>query len=59
MPDKKETMKLKTAAEKYDIRIQTLQNMCLRGLLKSVRVGKFYYVTTAEMDRVFKGEVVV
>jgi len=52
-----ETMTLKTAANKYDVKLSTLRLMCLRGTVKSTKPGKHRYVTLTEMDRVFKGVV--
>lgn len=53
----KETMTLKTAADLYDVKLSTLRLMCLRGKVKSTKPGKLRFVTTSEMDRVFKGIV--
>jgi len=53
-PPKYETMKLATAAPLYDVKLSTLERMCLKGVVKSKKVGGFRYVTPAEMDKVFK-----
>lgn len=48
-------MTLKTAAPAYDVKLSTLRDMCLRKKINGVKVGMLWYVTPAEMDRVFKG----
>lgn len=53
----KETMQLKTAAPLYDIDVSYLRLLCTRGEVKGQLVGGRWFVTPAEMDRVFKGVV--
>ena len=53
----KETMNLETASSLYDVKLSTLRLMCVKGEVKSKKVGNHRYVTPSEMDRVFKGEV--
>jgi hypothetical protein len=55
---KRETMALETAVELYDVKLSTLRLMCLRKTVKATKVGKYWYVTPAAMDKVFKGLVV-
>ena len=55
--DNKETMTLDMAASRYCVKLSTLRIMCLRGTVKSTKVGKWRYVTPAAMNAVFKGEV--
>ena len=50
-----ETMQIKTAAALYDVNPRMLQNFCTRGDVKAQLVGGRYFITPAEMDRVFKG----
>ena len=49
-----ETMTLANAARLYDVKLSNLRLYCIRGTLKSVKVGKSRYVTRDEMDAVFK-----
>jgi hypothetical protein len=47
-------MKLKTAADMYDVPLGTLRMMCTRGEVVSALVGKHRYVTPEAMDAVFR-----
>jgi tRNA A37 threonylcarbamoyladenosine modification protein TsaB len=51
-----QTMALKKAAPLYGIPLSTLRLMATRGTVKAKKVGRAWYVTPAEMDRVFKGD---
>jgi len=48
------TMTLKTAAERYGVKLSTLRLMCARESVPSTKVGKSRYVTPEAMDAVFK-----
>lgn len=49
---------LEEAANLYSVKLSTLRIMATKGTVKTTKVGKRHYVTPAEMDRVFKGEVI-
>ena len=51
----KETMQVRTAAALYDVKPAYLANLLTRGIVKGQMVGGRWFVTPAEMDRVFKG----
>jgi hypothetical protein len=54
-PHLQETMRLRTAAPLYDVSAHYLRVLCTRGDVEATLIGGKYYVTSAAMDRVFKG----
>ena len=51
----KVTLMLETAAERYDVKYDTLLRACTRRKIKATKFGKRWYVEVAEMDRLFRG----
>jgi len=49
------TLQIKTAAALYDLKEALLRTLCLRGTVKAHQFGGRWFITPAEMDRVFKG----